>query len=145
MSTYLTFKTGELSFAVGFADVIRIIALEDIAVTAAPNFPEYMPGTAAVDGEAVPVIDTAVRFGLGGSISGQRACCILSRLAPDAKLPGRYDKCAVLVEEVTGITEADELSPPPSINSESFARYMKGTFISEGVTYYVISPELLAS
>lgn len=145
MSTYLTFRTGELSFAAEFTDVIRIIAMEDLAVTPAPNFPAYMPGTAAIDGEAVPVIDTAVRFGLGEGISGERACCILSRLAPDAKLPERFEKCAVLVEEVTGITEADKLSPPPALNSDSYAKYMKGSLISDGVTYYVISPELLAS
>lgn len=145
MSAYLTFKTAELCFAADFDDVIRILAAGEAAVTPAPNFPAYMPGTAAIDGEAVPVIDTSLRFGLGGGVTGARACCILSRLDPSSGLTDRYGKCAVLVDEVTGIIRADKLSPPPALNSESFSRYMKGTFISEGVTYYVISPELLAS
>ena len=145
MSTYLTFRTAELFFAAEFGDIIRIVAAEDAAVTPAPNFPAYMPGTAAIDGEAVPVIDTAVRFGLAERVTGERACCILSRLDPTSGMTDRYEKCAVLVDEVTGITEAGILSPPPALNRESFMKYMKGTFIDHGTTYYVISPELLAS
>ena len=145
MSTYLTFRTAGLLFAAEFSDIIRIVAAEDTAVTPAPNFPPYMPGTAAIDGEAVPVIDSAARFGLAEHVTGERACCILSRLDPSSGMTDRYTKCAVLVDEITGIQEADKLSPPPALNTESFAKYMKGTFITDNTTYYVISPDLMAS
>ncbi|MCR5122977.1 MAG: chemotaxis protein CheW [Ruminococcus sp.] len=145
MSRYLTFKTAGSSFAAEFADVLRIVASADAEISPAPGFPPYMPGTAAIDGEAMPVIDTAKRFGIGERVTGERSCCILSRLDPSSGMSGRYEICAVLVDEVTGIIETEELSPPPALNSDSYSRYMKGTFIDSGVTYYVISPELLAS
>jgi purine-binding chemotaxis protein CheW len=145
VSRFLTFKTAGLSFAAGFDDVLRIIAAADTEISPAPGFPPYMPGTAAIEGEAVPVIDTAKRFGIGDKVTGEHSCCILSRLDPSSGMSGRYEVCAVLVDEVTGIIEADRLSPPPALNSDSYARYMKGTIIMENITYYVISPELLAS
>ena len=143
MSTYLTFMTAGVSFGAELSDVIRIIPSHEAAVSPAPNFPAYMPGTAAIDGEAVPVVDTAARFGLGEKITGQRACCILSRLDHSSGMADRYDRCAVLVDEVTGIVSSEGLSHAPALNSESFARYVKGTFIDNNVTYYVITPELL--
>ena len=143
MKTYLTFVTGGVSFAAELSDVIRIIPAEEAAVTPAPNFPSYMPGTAVIDGEATPVIDTAVRFGLGEKVTGRRACCILTALDHSSGLAERYERCAALVDEVSGIVNSDSLSPAPALNSDSFAKYIKGTFIADGVTYYAVSPELM--
>lgn len=143
MKTYLTFKTSGVNFAAELTDIIRIIPSGEAAVSPAPNFPPYMPGTAAIEGEAVPVIDTAVRFGLGDRVTGQRACCILSRLDPSSGFAERYSTCAILVDEVTGMQSAEKLSHVPALNIESFAKYLKGTFIESNTTYYVISPELI--
>ena len=143
MKTYLTFMTGGVSFAAELSDVIRIIPAEEAVISPAPNFPPYMPGTAAIDGEATPVIDTAIRFGLGERVTGKRACCILAALDHSSGLAERYERCAALVDEVSGIVNSESLSPAPALNSESFAKYIKGTFIADGVTYYAVSPELL--
>jgi hypothetical protein len=37
----------------------------------------------------------------------------------------------------------EELGDPPALNSESFAEYVKGTFVNDGKIYYVITPQLL--
>lgn len=143
MKSYLTFKTSGVYFACDFEDVIRIEAAVGKQVTPAPAFPEYMPGTYVSDGEVLPVIDTAVRFGLSFGVVGDYSCFIVTDLSEDS-LDGRYGKCAALADEVCGSVRLEgELNPPPSVNSESFARYVKGTFVDDGNTYYVITPQLL--
>ncbi len=142
MKSYLTFKTAGVDFACDFDDVIRIEAADGKAVTAAPSFPDYMPGTYVSEGEAIPIIDTSRRFGLGGGVKGAYSCFIVAKLTEG--LEGRYEKCAALVDEVCGSVRLEsELAPPPAVNSESFARYVSGMFVSDGKTYYVITPQLL--
>lgn len=144
MKSFLTFKTSDVYFACDFDDIIRIEAAAGKKITPAPAFPEYMPGTYVSDGEVMPIIDTAMRFGLSGGVSGAYSCFIVAAISEDS-LDGRYGKCAALADEVCGSVRLEsELNPPPSVNSESFARYVKGTFVDEGITYYVISPQLLA-
>lgn len=142
MKSYLTFKTAGVDFACDFDDIIRIEAAADKTVTAAPSFPEYMPGTYVSEGEVVPVIDTARRFGLGRRVRGEYSCFIVAKMTEG--LDGRYDRCAALTDEVCGSVKLEEeLSPPPAVNSESFAKYVSGTFVHDGKIYYVITPGLL--
>lgn len=144
MKSYLTFKTAGVYFACDFDDIIRIEAAAGTTVTPAPAFPEYMPGTYVSDGEVMPVIDTAIRFGLGGGVTGSYSCFIVAKLS-EGSMSGHYSRCAALADEVCGSVRLEsELNPPPAVNSESFARYVKGTFVSDDVTYYVITPQLLA-
>lgn len=143
MKNYLTFRTSGVYFACDFEDIIRIEAAAGKPVTPAPAFPEYMPGTIASDGEVIPVIDTAVRFGLSFGVVGDYSCFIIASLSKKS-LEGRYSKCAALADEVCGSVKLEEeLGDPPALNSESFAEYVKGTFVNDGKIYYVITPQLL--
>ncbi len=144
MKSYLIFKTAGVDFACDFDDIIRIEAAAGKEVTVAPAFPDYMPGTYLSDGEVIPVIDTAKRFGLGDRVTGDHRCFIVARLTEG--LEGRYDRCAALADEVCGSVKLDgELSPPPAVNSESFARYVSGTFVNDGKIFFVIAPGLLCT
>ena len=143
----LLFKTGGISFACEFSDVLKIEAAVDRKVTPAPGFPDYMPGTVEIEGTVAPVIDTALRFGLGDGITGDRSCFILTRVdldgVADAKAYERFDRCAALVDEVCGSDKTDEILPPPSVNVDSYSRYLKGVYTKDGETVYVISPHKL--
>lgn len=145
--TLLLFRTGGISFACDFSDVIKIEPAADIKLTPAPGFPDYMPGTAEIEGAVAPVIDTARRFGLGDGISGTRSCYILARTdleGSDAEEGfSRYDRCAALVDEICGSETIDEIAPPPTVNEDSYSRYLKGVYTRDGETVYVISPHKL--
>lgn len=143
----LLFRTGGISFACEFSDVLKIEPAEDHKLTPAPGFPDYMPGTAELEGVVAPVIDTSLRFGLGNGITGSRSCFILTRIdldgAKNADSFERYDRCAALVDEVCGSDTVSTLLPPPAVNAESYSRYLKGVYTKDGETVYVISPHKL--
>ncbi len=145
--TLLLFKTGGICFACEFSDVLKIEPSADHKLTPAPGFPDYMPGTAELEGVVAPVIDTSKRFGLGSGVTGGRSCYILTRIdldgAKNAEAFERFDRCAALVDEVTGSDTVETLLPPPSVNAESYSRYLKGVYTKNGETVYVISPHKL--
>ncbi|MCD8094711.1 MAG: chemotaxis protein CheW [Ruminococcus sp.] len=93
----------------------------------------------------MPVVDAAKRFGIGECKVSDYSCFIMARLDEQSGFEEKYDRCAVLVDEVSGsVKGADKLLPPPSLSEESFAEYLIGTFSDDGEIYYVISPEKLA-
>ncbi len=139
----MLFKTAGVDFACDFDSIIRIDAASSADITPAPSFPDYMSGTVVLDGEIVPVVDTAKRFGLGSLQKGSHSCFILARL-DDSELKKSYDKLAAWVDEINGSAKVSSISPPPALNDESFSEYVAGTFLYEDRTYYVITPEKLA-
>lgn len=145
--TLLLFRTAEVIFACEFQDIIKIEPAADLRLTPAPGFPDYMPGTTEIEGIVAPVIDTSVRFDLGEGINGERSCVILTSIdlegAKDTSGFERFDRCAVLVDEVYSSETIEELMPPPMVNDDSYSRYLKGVFVIDGETVYVISPQKL--
>ena len=145
--TLLLFKTGGISFACEFSDVLKIEPADEHKTTPAPGFPGYMPGTVELEGVVAPVIDTSLRFGIGSGVTGLRSCFILTRVdldgTEDTTEYERFDRCAALVDEVCGSDTVEELLPPPSVNAESYSRYLKGVYTRDGETVYVISPHKL--
>ncbi|MGC4049659.1 MAG: chemotaxis protein CheW [Paludibaculum sp.] len=59
---YMTFKLGDELFAIDVAQVREV--LEVCQVTKVPTAPGYMRGVVNVRGQATPVVDMRVRFGL---------------------------------------------------------------------------------
>ena len=131
-----------------------ILRIEPVAgggaaeITPVPGFPDYMPGTAEIDGEITPIIDAAKRFGLGEAGDRTRACYIVADIGSESdELSGqdkdeRYIKCALLADAINGSVQcADEdLLPPPEINADSCVKYVTGTLEVNGATCFVISP-----
>lgn len=138
--SFLIFGSAERSFACAFEDILRIEAAGEI--TPAPGFPEYMPGTAVIDDEIIPVIDAAKRFGLPDSGDRSRSCFIVTFTDGNSELGGRYRKCALLADTVNGSVQCEEsdILPPPEINADSFVRYVSGMIKLKGETCYIISP-----
>src|ERR1035438_8033383 len=59
---YMTFKLGDELFAIDVARVREV--LEVPPITKVPTAPEYMRGVVNVRGQATPVVDLRLRFGL---------------------------------------------------------------------------------
>ena len=59
---YMTFKLGDEFFAIDVAQVREVLEVSQI--TRVPTAPEYMRGVANVRGQATPVVDLRLRFGL---------------------------------------------------------------------------------
>lgn len=139
---YLLFRTAGTLFACDFDDIIRIVPTAGISVAPAPSFPKYMTGTAAIDGEVIPIIDSALRFGMDTDSKRAYSCYILSNTDRDSQTVGDkvYKKCALLVDEVCGSANTDALLPSPAVNADSYARYVTGSFLYEGEVCYVITP-----
>lgn len=140
--SFLIFKVSGRSFACAFEDIVRIEAARDAEITPAPGFPKYMPGTAVIDGEVMPVIDAAKRFGLNETGNRERSCFIVAQTETENGIGGEYKKCALLADEAAGSVqkEEDEILSPPDVNADSFVRYVSGMFLTDGETCYIISP-----
>lgn len=142
----LLFRVGGQTFACEFSDIIKIEPTAGTVTTPAPGFPEYMPGTVKLESGITPVIDASKRFGLGDGITGFHSCFIVTELSPsesESEKFERYDRCAVMVDEVYGSDVVERLMPSPAVNSESYTRYMKGLYYKDGEIVYVISPDML--
>lgn len=140
---YLIFTAGGREFACAFENILRIEAAGEI--TPAPGFPDYMPGTAEIDGEIIPVIDAAKRFGLNSQEDRSRSCFIVAFTeAEEGGISAEYKKCALLADSVKGSLERTdgELLPPPAVNSDSFVKYVTGMISDDGKVCYVIAPQL---
>ena len=61
-SQYMTFKLGDELFAVNVAQVREILEVSQI--TKVPTAPPYMRGVVNVRGQATPVVDFRLKFGL---------------------------------------------------------------------------------
>jgi purine-binding chemotaxis protein CheW len=59
---YITFKLGDELFAINVGQVREVLDLTQI--TRVPTAPEYMRGVVNVRGNAVPVVDLRLKFGL---------------------------------------------------------------------------------
>ncbi len=149
MSNFLLFKTAGILFACAFEDIIRIVPAAGAELTPAPAFPDYMPGTAVIESEVLPVIDSSLRFGMKSKSDRSYSCMIISSIEKGSEIAGegdlaeRYGKCALIVDEVCGSYETDALMPPPAVNKESFAKYVANTFICNDEICYVIKPSLV--
>ena len=153
MKNFLLFTVSNRSFACAFEDILRIEPAAGggaAEITPVPGFPDYIPGTAEIDGEITPIIDAAKRFGLGEAGDRTRACYIVADIGSESGELGdqdkdkdeRYMKCALLADAINGSVQcADEdLLPPPEINADSCVKYVTGTLEVNGATCFVISP-----
>jgi purine-binding chemotaxis protein CheW len=108
---YMTFKLGDELFAIDVAQVREV--LEVTQITKVPTAPDYMRGVVNVRGQATPVVDLRLRFGLPQAADTVHTRIIVMELELDAEaavLGGIADS----VHEVIEIEPAN-IGPPPRI------------------------------
>jgi purine-binding chemotaxis protein CheW len=119
---YMTFKLGNELFAIGVAQVREVLEVSQI--TRVPTSPEYMRGVVNVRGQATPVVDLRLKFGLPAVPDTVHTRIIVMELELDGEatvLGGVADS----VHEVIEI-EAGSIDPPPRIAMRWRSEFIMG-------------------
>lgn len=106
---YITFKLGDEVFAIDVAQVREVLEVSQI--TKVPTAPPYMRGVVNVCGQATPVVDLRLKFGLPESPDTVHTRIIVLELELDGEasvLGGLADS----VHEVIEIEPGNITSPP---------------------------------
>ena len=108
---YMTFRLGNELFAINVAQVREV--LEVSTITRVPTAPDYMRGVVNVRGQAIPVVDLRLRFGLPKLVDTITTRVIVMEL----NLDGETAILGGLADSVHEVIELDEsnINPPPRI------------------------------
>jgi purine-binding chemotaxis protein CheW len=119
---YMTFKLGNELFAVKVAQVREV--LEVPLITRVPSAPGYMRGVVNVRGQAIPVVDLRLRFGLPTVANTLNTRIIVMELQLDGEatvLGGIADSVHEVIE-----LEPDSINPPPRIAMRWRTEFIQG-------------------
>jgi purine-binding chemotaxis protein CheW len=108
---YMTFKLGNELFAISVAQVREVLEVSQI--TRVPTAPAYMRGVVNVRGQATPVVDLRLKFGLPPSTDTVHTRIIVMELELDGEatvLGGVADSVHEVIE-----LEPGAINPPPRI------------------------------
>lgn len=119
---YMTFKLGDELFAIDVAQVREV--LEVPLITKIPTAPEYMRGVVNVRGQATPVVDLRVRFGLSKGIDEVHTRIIVMEL----ELDGEATVLGGIADSVHEVIELDlgSINPPPRIAMRWRSDFIQG-------------------
>ena len=120
---FLTFQLADESYAAGILRVKEIIEYE--SVTRVPNMPPSFRGVINLRGAVVPVVDLAMRFGLGASTVTKRSCVIILEVEMSG---GERLVMGVLADAVSQVIDLPlaDIEPPPAFGTRVHADYLKG-------------------
>jgi len=108
---FMTFKLGDELFALKVSQVREVLEVPQI--TKVPTAPAYMRGVVNVRGQAIPVVDLRLRFGLQSIQETLSTRVIVMELLIDgetAVIGGLADSVHEVIE-----LAAENITPPPSI------------------------------
>ncbi len=119
---YITFKLGDELFAIDVARVREVLEVSQI--TRVPTAPEYMRGVVNVRGQATPVVDLRVRFGLPRVPDTVHTRIIVMEL----ELDGEATVLGGIADSVHEVIElaAENINPPPRIAMRWRAEFIQG-------------------
>jgi len=108
---YMTFRLGDELFATNVSQVREV--LEVLQITKVPTAPPYMRGVVNVRGQAIPVVDLRLRFGLPKLADSVTTRVIVMEL----KIDGETAIIGGLADSVHEVIELDSanINPPPRI------------------------------
>jgi purine-binding chemotaxis protein CheW len=119
---YMTFKLGDELFAINVSQVREV--LEVLQIARVPTAPAYMRGVVNVRGQAIPVVDLRLRFGLPGVSDTVNTRIIVMELNID----GEVVVIGGLADSVHEVIELDSgnVTPPPRIAMRWRADFIVG-------------------
>jgi len=121
-SQYITFKLGDELFAINVARVREVLEVSQI--TRVPSAPDYMRGVVNVRGQAIPVVDLRLRFGLPPAAETVNTRIIVMELQLDGEvtvLGGLADSVHEVIE-----LEPGNINPPPRIAMRWRTEFIQG-------------------
>jgi purine-binding chemotaxis protein CheW len=119
---YMTFRLGDELFAIDVAQVREV--LEIAQITRVPTAPECMRGVVNVRGQATPVVDLRLRFGLVEGSDTVHTRIIVMELELDGEatvLGGIADSVHEVIE-----LEPGSIGPPPRIAMRWRTEFIQG-------------------
>jgi purine-binding chemotaxis protein CheW len=108
---YITFRLGDELFAINVTQVREVLDL--IQITRVPTAPEYMRGVVNVRGNAIPVVDLRLKFGLPKAADTVQSRIVVLELDLDNEkviLGGLADSVHEVIE-----LEPNQIEEPPRI------------------------------
>jgi purine-binding chemotaxis protein CheW len=119
---FLTFVLAGEEYAVGILRVREIIELPPL--TRVPTTPPCIRGVLNLRGGVVPVVDLAVKFGLGETAATRFTCVVIV----EAELAGEATVMGLMVDAVRQVLELDAaaLVPPPQFGTRIRTDYLLG-------------------
>ncbi len=121
VNSFLSFQLGGEIFASNVDRVLNI--LEVVRITKVPNAPIYMQGVINLRGEALPVIDTRVKFGMPAIEVTGNTCILVLEIEEN----GNGFQVGALVDSVLEVmeVEANIFKPVPAIGDKYKTEYIK--------------------
>ena len=119
---FLTMTLGHEIFAIDIFSVREILDYTDI--TRIPQTPEFMRGVVNVRGNAVPVVDLRMKFGLGQVERTLNTRIVIVEIRRDDAV-SVMGALADSVKEVLEL-ETDRIDPPPRMGAAVRADFIRG-------------------
>lgn len=119
---YLTFRLGDELFAINVFKTREVLDMSTI--TKVPQAPDYMLGVVNVRGNAIPVVDLRLKFGLPKAESSINSRIIVIEIEMDDEivtLGGLADSVHEVIE-----LEPNEIEEPPTIGMRWRAELIMG-------------------
>lgn len=121
-SQFLCFTLAGTDYAVGILQVKEILQYE--AITRVPGVPASVRGVINLRGSVVPVIDLALKFGLGETPVTKRTCILIV----EASLGGERTVVGVMADQVREVLELgpEEIEPAPPFGTSVRVDFLRG-------------------
>lgn len=134
MNQYLTFYVAGEEYAVTILKVTEII--ECVSLTHVPGTPSWIRGVLNLRGAVVPVVDLAVKFGLGPTVLTRRTCVVMVEIEHDS------DRLVlgVMADSVHQVVELspEQILPPPSFGPKVRVDCIQGMGDNGGGAFVVL-------
>ncbi|KYZ78015.1 hypothetical protein AXX12_00270 [Anaerosporomusa subterranea] len=111
----VVFRLGKEEYAVSITQVKEIIHFK--GTTKMPNTPAYMKGIINLRGKVIPVIELAMRFGVGAGCAVDRRVVIVETAGQEV---------GIVVDEVTEVIRLQEAAIEPVPTMSASNDYVRG-------------------
>ncbi|HEY0653733.1 MAG TPA: chemotaxis protein CheW [Chryseosolibacter sp.] len=122
LTSYLTFKLGDETFAANVSKVIEILEIPKI--TRVPRAPEFMRGVVNLRGNVLSVVDSRIKFGLPSTDDTVNTCIIVMNISLD----GQDITLGLIVDAVKEVRNIapEAIQPLPEIGSKFNTEFIEG-------------------
>jgi purine-binding chemotaxis protein CheW len=119
---YLGFSLAGETYAIELLRIREII--EHVPITRVPGMPDSVLGVINLRGRVVPVVDLAVKLGMGPRPITRWTCFVIV----DAALDGEHTTLGLLADSVSEVLDLgpDDIEPPPAFGTRVSMDYLRG-------------------
>jgi purine-binding chemotaxis protein CheW len=141
LTSYLTFKLGDETFAANVSKVIEILEIPKI--TKVPRSPDFMRGVVNLRGNVLSVIDGRIKFGLPITEDTVNTCIIVMNI----DLDGQNITLGLIVDAVKEVIDidGDSIQNVPEIGSKYNSDFIEGMVKSDDQFIMILNIALLFS